>query len=287
MGRRISVIGGDLRQVTVADFFTKDGFDVSVYGFDHSHIPKGINIAESLSDALSDSRTVILGIAPCNEAMNIITPYWSDNISAKALISHLPSDATVIGGKLPNSLIKLCEGTGIRTVDYAIREDFAVLNAVPTAEGALAIAMEELPFTLHNSSCLVTGFGRIGKILARDLHSLGAKVTCSARKSGDMAWIESLGYHAVCTSVLSDIVHNFDIIFNTVPTCIFSHDILRNIRQETLIIDLASKPGGVDFESASALGIKTIWALSLPGKVAPVTAGKIIKDTVANILSEI
>jgi len=33
--------------------------------------------------------------------------------------------------------------------------------------------------------------------------------------------------------------------------------------------------------------IKTIWALSLPGKVAPVTAAKFIKDTISNIIDEL
>jgi len=45
-------------------------------------------------------------------------------------------------------------------------------------------------------------------------------------------------------------------------------------------------PTGVDFEVAQSLGINVIWALSLPGKVAPVTSGKIIKDTIINILTE-
>ncbi len=287
MGRRISIIGGDLRQITVADFLAKDGFNVSVFGFDRKHIPKNVSAAENISGALSDSRTVILGIAPLDDKMNIKTICPSDNIPLSSLLSFAPPGCLIIGGKLPETLTGLCFGAGIGCIDYAGREDFAVLNAVPTAEGALAIAMDEMPFTLHNCSCLVTGFGRIGKILARYLHQLGAKVTCSARKSGDLAWIKSLGYNAVHTAGLSDVVHNFDIIFNTIPTCIFTSALLRNIRTGTLIIDLASKPGGVDFNAATQLGIKAIHALSLPGKCAPVTAGKIIKDTIVNILNEI
>lgn len=287
MGRRISVIGGDLRQITIADYFAKDGFNVSVYGFDRKHIPESVTASETLGDALADSHTIVLGIAPCNDKMTLVTPYWSDSISATSLISHLTPGSTVIGGKLPQGFIKLCDDAGIRTIDYADREDFAVSNAIPTAEGALAIAMNELPFTLHNSNCLVTGFGRIGKILARYLSALGANVTCTARKHSDLAWIDALGYTPVHTNNLYTTVYDFNIIFNTIPKHIFDHNILRNVRPGTLIIDLASKPGGVDLESASALGIKVVWALSLPGKVAPATAGKIIKNTVANILSEI
>lgn len=287
LGRRITVVGGDMRQITVAECFAKDGYDVSVYGFDKQVLPSSPELSETLTDALKNSSIVILGITPCKENMNLSTPYWKDVLSADVLISHLSPDCTIIGGKLSQAFLKLCEAKGTRCIDYACREDFAVLNAVPSAEGALAIAMQELPFTLHSCECLVTGFGRIGKILARLLHSFGAKVTCTARKSQDLAWINSLGYKAIHTDNLISCVHDVPVIFNTVPNQIFSREILRNIRPGTLIIDLASKPGGVDLESAAALGIKVIWALSLPGKTSPVTAGKIIKDTVANILNEI
>lgn len=286
MGRRITVVGGDMRQITMAEYFAKDGFDVSVYGFDKKLIPPPLNAADTLTDALSGSKTVILGIAPCSENMNICTPHWTDTLSVQSLLSHLSPDCCIIGGKMPKSFTELCESSGIKYSDYIGREEFAVLNAVPTAEGALAIAMEELSCTIHGLSCLVTGFGRIGKILARILYALGANVTCSARKCGDLAWINSLGYNAVHSDKLISCVHDCAVIFNTVPTHIFSREVLRNIRPGTLIIDLASKPGGVDLESAAQLGIKVIWALSLPGKAAPATAGKIIKDTVLNILSE-
>jgi dipicolinate synthase subunit A len=43
----------------------------------------------------------------------------------------------------------------------------------------------------------------------------------------------------------------------------------------------------VDFEKARDLGVKAIWALSLPGKVAPLTAAEFIRDTVYNIMDEL
>ena len=283
MGRRICVIGGDMRQLTLAEYLVKDGFDVSIFGFDTSPL---ITPSESLTEALKGCKTVILGINPCSENMNISTPLWSDSISAQTVANHISPGSTIIGGKISTNFVSLCSEKNINCVDYIIREDFSILNAVPTAEGAIEIAMQELPVTLHSCNCLVTGFGRIGKILARDLSFLGATVTCSARKSGDIAWINALGYNCVHTKNLSEQVHNFTVIFNTVPFCIFNREVLRNLRPGTLIIDLASKPGGVDLDSASKLGIKVIWALSLPGKVAPATAGKIIKDSVLNILNE-
>lgn len=75
-------------------------------------------------------------------------------------------------------------------------------------------------------------------------------------------------------------------IFNTVPVLLFSRDILQRMDRSTLLIDLASKPGGVDFTAAAELQLKTIWALSLPGRVAPKSAGFIIKNAILNMLKE-
>lgn len=89
--------------------------------------------------------------------------------------------------------------------------------------------------------------------------------------------------------LLSDLTAHagqFDLVVNTVPATILTFDILKHLKRECLLIDLASKPGGVCFKTARDLGLKTIWALSLPGKVAPITSGEIIKNTIDNILCE-
>lgn len=50
-----------------------------------------------------------------------------------------------------------------------------VANAVPTAEGAVQVAMEELPFTLHSARVLILGFGRVGKLTAHPDGSPGGQ----------------------------------------------------------------------------------------------------------------
>ena len=147
--------------------------------------------------------------------------------------------------------------------------------------------MEELPVTLHNSNVFVMGFGRIGKILAKMLHGIGAKVHVEARKFSDLAWIESYGYKPIHLNDMYEYLDRFDIIFNTIPYIILDTPELEKIKKDCLLIDLASKPGGINFQKANELGRKSIWALSLPGKVAPATAAKFIKSTIQNILSEL
>ncbi|MEG2120221.1 MAG: NAD(P)-dependent oxidoreductase, partial [Pseudoflavonifractor sp.] len=175
---------------------------------------------------------------------------------------------------------------GLVLHDYFAREELAVANAVPTAEGAIQIALEELPITLHGARVLVIGYGRVGKLTAHRLAGLGARVSVAARKYADLAWAEAMGYGVEQTGQLLGWLCGYDLVVNTVPARVLSERELHDLKPGCLVIDLASKPGGVDFDGAARLGVKVIWALSLPGKVAPETAGRSIKNTVYNILSE-
>ena len=147
--------------------------------------------------------------------------------------------------------------------------------------------MTNTPYTLRGSKCLIIGYGKIGKVLSAALKELGADVTASARKYSDLAWIKTNGLNGVQTAAIGEIADRFDIIFNTVPSLVLNFKVLSKTKPDVLIIDLASRPGGVDFDTADDLNRKVIWALSLPGKVAPRTAGEIIKDTLLNILEEL
>ena len=116
------------------------------------------------------------------------------------------------------------------------------------------------------------------------MEGLSCRVTCSARKKEDFAWIKSYGYDCIDTNLLGENLSQFDIIINTVPHLILDKKRLEYVKKDSLLIDLASKPGGIDLENAKERGIKTVWALALPGKVAPETSAEFIKDTIYNIL---
>jgi len=123
-------------------------------------------------------------------------------------------------------------------------------------------------------------------VMVKALIGLGAKVYVTARKYSDLAWIRIYGCKDIHISEIEDYLPEFDLVFNTVPAVILDNKRLGLLKENCLVIDLASKPGGVDFETARLLGIKTIWALSIPGKVAPITSGEIIAGTILNILFE-
>ena len=171
--------------------------------------------------------------------------------------------------------------------DFLDDEDFAIYNSIPTAEGAIEIAMRETKMTINSSNCLVLGYGRIGKVLAKMLTGIGAKVYCEARKNEDIAWIKAYGYEPIHLNDLDGTLSKFDIIINTIPFQILDENRLDMLKKDVVIIDLASNPGGVDRKAAREKNIKVIWALSLPAKVAPLTSAEFIKETLYHVLKEL
>lgn len=286
MFRTVSVIGGDLRQLTIAGMLAADGYDVIIYGFDRDIKTDDLTHADTLSAAL-DSEIIILPVPVTFDNIKVNMPFSDEVLTLKSLTDGINPLSIVFGGRISRSLSSELESRGIMHRDYMKRDELAIRNAVPTAEGAIEIAISETPITLHGSKCLVMGYGKVGKVLARFLDGLGANTYVEARKYADLALIESHGCIPLTMKEAKTRINEFDVIFNTIPALVLTKDVLSGVNQNSLIIDLASKPGGVDFESARELGVKVIWALSLPGKVAPVTAGIIIKDTITNMLSEL
>lgn len=285
--RSFAVIGGDLRQVKVAEGLADDGYEVKVFGFQDIEFSDKVIISDDMKSAIENVKAVVIPLPGSLDNETINAPFYNQKIYLNDMFQQMSKNQILLGGRLSEKINNLSRVYSIYCVDYFEREELTVLNAIPTAEGAIQLAMEELPITLHNSKCLILGFGRIGKTLAKMLHGIGANVTVEARKCADLAWIKSYGYEGVHLNMLPEVIHCYDVIFNTVPSVIMDKEVLSRVKKDCLVIDLASKPGGVDFDMAKDLGIKTIWALSLPGKVAPNTAGEIIKDTIINIMSEL
>ncbi|MDR1736571.1 MAG: hypothetical protein LBR85_06870 [Oscillospiraceae bacterium] len=192
---------------------------------------------------------------------------------------------TAMGTEMFNGLLDR-EQHLVSGQDFLQRDDFSVLNAIPTVEGAIQVAINNTTRTIHASRCCVIGFGRIGKLLAERLCAFGAYVSVAARKAGDIAWIRARGYTAINSMRLEARLCDEDIIFNTVPHMMLTYARLTELKKGCLLVDLASAPGGIDFKAAERLGINAKWALSLPGKVAPESAAGYLRDTLMTILRE-
>lgn len=280
------MVGGDLRQAELAHYLQEDGHTVQTYAMEHRPDPGRLHGSDTMR-GIELADCVVLPL-PVTTEPGILNAALSDlRIPVEEIFDALSPGQLVCAGKVPPKLRVLAERKNLLLRDYFEREELAVANAVPTAEGTIQIAMEELPTTLFGLRVLIIGYGRLGKILAHRLQGLGAKVTVSARKYSDLAWIEAYGYTPERTDQLTGWLGAYDLIINTAPARVLEKPQLLDLKESCLVIDLASRPGGVDRAAASQLGVKVIWALSLPGKVAPATSGRIIKDTVYHILQEL
>lgn len=285
MRKRVNfwILGGDPRQAALAKAVAEDGHMVHTYALEQGVDP---SLAAHDLTHLGDADCVVLPL-PVNQGELLNAPLSAQSLPLTQVLDALAPGQLVCAGMVSPALQAEADTRGLRLVDYFAREELAVANAVPSSEGAIQIAMEELPITLHGARVLVVGFGRLGKALAQQLHGLGAQVSVAARRCDHLAWAQVQGYGTERSDQLDRWLCGYDLVINTVPAPILGSKELADLKPGCLVIDLASKPGGVDFEAAGALGIKVIWALSLPGKVAPVTAGLAVRDTIYNILTEL
>lgn len=266
--RNISIIGGDLRLCYLARILSYEGYNVYTYGLDKAKMIDSTERIYKLDDMkmVIDKSDVILSSIPLMmDDENIKAPFANFNILVRKMMENM-KNKKFIAGKIPSEFVRYAENNNIELIDIVENEELAILNSISTVEGAIKIAIEETNFTIHGSSCLVLGFGRIGKVLSKALKGLGANVYCEARKKTDIAWIKALGYTPVELDNMDVNLKEKNIIFNTIPSLILNKERLKIIDKDTVIIDLASKPGGLDIEYANKVGIKNIWALALPRK---------------------
>ena len=290
MNKKFAVIGGDLRIIKLVKMLAEEENIIYTFGLEKAEELKddeNIIFSEKLSKAIPEDVEVVIGPIPfSSNGVNINAPFSDNEISVRELIHYLNAKI-LIAGTISPGVYNLANDEYIEIIDIMKREELAVLNTISTAEGAIEIAIANTNKIIHGSNVLILGFGRIGKVLARKMAGLSAKVTCAARKDEDLAWIRAYGHNETNINNLGENLSKYDIIINTVPHLILTQERLKYVKDDALLIDLASNPGGIDKKTAKERNLKLIWALALPGKVAPVTTAEFIKDTIYNILREI
>ena len=281
-----AIIGGDKRSVALAEKLFHQGHSVSMFGFVNHERELPLQ-CKLLPEAIKDAGYII-GPTPCSHnggALN--APFHNSPLYVEDLFKQLKPNQVFIAGYIKPEIFKMAEKYNIRVIDMLQREELLTLNAIPTAEGAIKIAIEETDITLHSSNIMVIGYGRIGTVLCRILHGMGAKVSTVVNTTHAAALAQSAGHCTISFVEMEKHLSRADIIFNTVPQILLDKNNMHNIRQGTLIIDLASPPYGVDIAAGRELGHKVLFTNSLPGKIAPVTTAGYILDTIRQIISEI
>ncbi|MFC4811235.1 dipicolinate synthase subunit DpsA [Paenibacillus sp. GCM10023250] len=287
-GVQVVLLGGDARGLEVIRKLTELDATVTVAGFDQLHSSLDGAIRAEMNESLFVNADALVLPAVGTDDEGKIVAVFSDQelVLTDEYVAKLPKHCKIYTGMAKPYLRDLCQKHGIVLVELFDRDDVAIYNSIPTAEGAVMMAIQNTDITIHGSSCMVLGIGRTGMTLARTLQGLGAKVKVGIRREEHFARAYEMGFEPFYIKDLLHHVGNIDLLFNTIPTMIVTAQIIANLPSRAVIIDLASKPGGTDFRFAEKRGIKAMLAPGLPGIVAPKTAGRIIADCLCRLIME-
>lgn len=284
--KKFAIIGGDKRNIYLSKLLAKDGHLVRNYAFDGYDI-EIIKECENLYQAV-EGADFIIGPTPCSHNgfdFNLI--YSERCLSVDDVFRLIKPNQIFFAGHIKEHVIEIAEKYQVRCVDILKREELAVLNAIPTAEGAIKLAIENTDITLHDSNVMIIGYGRIGKILSKMLAGLGAHIYPVVKERSDLAQAKGMGLNAVMFENMNEILCKMNIIINTVPQILLDRKNIKFIDKSSLVIDLSSSPHGIDYNFAKSAGINVIFSGSLPGIVAPMSSAEYNMTTIYNIIREI
>lgn len=253
-----SSIATDRRQQYLGELFSNSGYPVV--------------LAETAS-------TLDISAAGCTEADNkilILLPIPAPASLLEDLQDTLHINHIVLGGNLPKTFTDFCNSKHISYIDYFKFPEIAIQNAVATAEGAICNAIQLCSFNLQGSCALVIGFGKCGEVLADKLAGLKCHVSVSTRSPIAKARAASYGYSLFEKACYP----KCNLIFNTAPAPVITPEIIDCLQKDTVIIDIASRPGGTDFNYCIKKGITARHCPGLPGKFSPKTSAEILFEHV-------
>lgn len=273
---RFAVIGGDLRQVYLAEILKNRGYEITGYALCTGG--RNLNIASSLKEALENA-DIIAAPMPFMKSGRIQGSGEFPDLTMENIVSFAHKGSYFFAGGIPEKLKKQA-AEKIACVDYLKDEEVAVQNTVAAAEGMIAEAITRSPRNLYRSECLVAGYGKCGSTLVSYLKKFACKVTVYEKEKAAAARAQIAADRVIDSSELPQCLNTVSYIFNTAPSRVLPKAMLGYVRKDVLILDLASAPGGVDYEAAKEMGIQAVLLLGLPGKYAPLSSAEILAEAV-------
>src|SRR5690625_1600980 len=286
LNKQIAVVGGDARSIYMIEQLASKNATIYAIGFANIDFNSRYVTKCTIDNVLFISLdALILPVHGMDETFTVDQYFPTGEIKlSKKMFENLPQHSVIFTGTAKEPLKKLCQTVQRELIVLYELEQVAILNALPTAEATLQLAMQHTRRIIHGQNVMLTGFGRVAKATARLFQAVRASVHIVARSETDLAAGKTQGLQAISLKQMNNLIPSMNIFINTIPQLIFSADHINDMSQQALIIDVASNPGGTDFSAAQILGIKAIHALGLPGKTAPITAGEIITEPVINRL---
>ncbi|MFW6022451.1 MAG: dipicolinate synthase subunit DpsA [Halanaerobiaceae bacterium] len=282
----MAVIGGDKREKVLVEKLLDKGYSISVLS-DSNFNNDNVKVSVEMKKVVENADVVLASMSSTDEKGFLKSTFIDEKIKLdEDFFELLSQDALFLIGIAVPKIKSIMDDRNIQYIELARLDNLAIMNAIPTAEGAIKIAIEETEITLYNSRIIIYGLGKVGFALAWRLKMLGAEVFAVTRDKTATARGHDLGIKMLTYQELNKKLPDIDIIYNTVPARIIDAEAISLLKKDTIIIDLASSPGGTDFEIANEMGIKAILALGLPGKIAPITAGMLLADIIPDLISE-
>lgn len=282
----IAIIGGDKRTACMAQIFSEKGYRVITYGTVKIPYNSHLYRAETFQEIIDSAAVLVFGI-PLQQEGCLFFQEDVPKVTLTELQRCLRKHHKVFGGVIPENFKRHCEKREISCYDFMKDESLTIFNAIATAEGAILEALLHKDTNLHHSNCLVTGYGRCGKVLSDKLRGLHAEVTVCSEDRQELALADSLGMGTIPLSCLKDEAGRFEYLFNTIPAVVLREECLKKLDSHSLIIDIASNQGGVDREAAARHGIPVYHCPGLPGKYAGYSsAGKLADYIVGKISTQ-
>lgn len=270
---RVLVFAGDLRQKYLAGHLEKMKYEVKLLS-DKERGNKEQSCMKDLEILVRECDVLVLPTPSFSQDAMIRGSVFSFD----ELQSVLHPGQMVFGSIIGKERTGILEQKGVKVYDMMASEEVAVRNAVATAEGAIAEAISLTSSNLHDMNALVIGYGRCGSVLAEKLKGLCREVCVTARRKEVRTEAEAMGFRA---ELLCDCSwERYGIIFNTVPAPVIGEERVAELKKGCVIIDLASAPGGVDYEACQKAGIRAKLCGGLPGVYAPETSGIILAEEI-------
>lgn len=282
---KIAVLGGDARETPLIAALLKE-YRVAAFARPPHLVPEGAIFCETIAEALYGAAGIILPMPGLKNDGKLFCGDYADIRLFEEDFSPLLPGTPVLVGAASEYLRRICDKGRLNLLPLVEKDEIAIPNAIPTAEGAISLAIANSPGTLAGSVSLILGYGRVGQALAGRIRCLGSRVIIANRGEARTRLAEGQGFEVVSWEEWPELCPEADYVFNTVPIPLLTADVLEQMKKTALILDLSSSPGGTDFAAAKELGIKAILAAGLPGRYAPLTAGKILVDVYPCILKE-
>ncbi len=278
------VIGGDRRLSFLAEGLT--GYLDKVIlcagtedGRAKSGVNKHINMEVCDADSIVEmmrTADIIIGPVPFSRDGVHIFSEGKEKVRIADFCMGLREKQVLFGGNIPAVVISEAEKKGVFCRDFLQMEEVETENALTTAEGAVAEAVGLSLNNIHSGKCMVLGYGKCGKAIAGLLKAWGIDTTIAARSETALAQAGEEGYGTVLLKDMSDVISGMLFIFNTIPAMVLKEKEISVLKEDAVIIDIASAPGGTDFAACERSGIKAVLSLGIPGRYSPKTSAEIL-----------